>query len=109
MTQGIVVYLFPVSLHKGRYEQQERALRLMEVGDYGNDDLVVVSRSDDDLCAGVQGFQMVAFQVVEQGLQGLCGGDSGTLFGSLVGLPLPYVQLFFRGMGISEQGDANVV
>ena len=65
--QGVVVDGVPVAVDKGRDEQQQRALWLVEVGHHGSDDAVVVARGDDDLCAGVQGFYAVTVQIVADG------------------------------------------
>ena len=70
MTQCIIVYLFPVALHKSRDEQQEGALRLVEVGDYLFYNLIFVARGDDNLRTGVQRFHAVTVQVVQDVLQG---------------------------------------
>ena len=91
MTQCIIVYLFPVALHKSRNEQQEGALRLVEVGDNLLHDLVFITRGDDDLCAGVQGFHAVAVQVIENFLQGFHGCQGRMRF---VWHPLLDVQFF---------------
>ena len=96
-------------MNKGGYEQEQGALWLVEVGHHGLHDLVVISRCDDDLRAGVQSFHLMPVQVVEQGLQGVRGRDGGFLRRKLVGLPLAYVQFFFRGVGVLHYGKPDVV
>ena len=69
MAQCIIVYFLPVTFHKCRDEQQQGALWLMEVGDNFLHNLVVVTRGNDDLRAGMQGLHAVAVQIVEDALQ----------------------------------------
>ena len=109
MCQGIVIDFSPVALYEGRYQQQQRALRLMEVGHHGLDNLVVIPRGNDNLGTGVQGLHPVAVQVVQDGLQGRWGGDALLLGGQLIGLPLADVQFFFGGIGMIHQGQSDVI
>ena len=69
MAQCIIVYLFPVTLHEGRYEQQQGALWLVEVGDNLLHNLVFIAWGDDDLCAGVKSFHAMAIEVGKDFLQ----------------------------------------
>ena len=43
MAQGVVVDGFPVTVYKGRYKQQQGALRLMEIGHHHLYDVVLGS------------------------------------------------------------------
>ena len=63
--EGIVVNRAPVAVHESRDEQQQRALRLVEVGDHHPHDVVFVSGSYDDLRTGVQGCQSVTVQIIQ--------------------------------------------
>ena len=65
MGEGIVVNRAPVAVHESRDEQQQRALRLVEVGDHHPHDVVFVSGSYDDLRTGVQCFHVVTVQIIE--------------------------------------------
>ena len=57
VTQGIAVDGFPVAVYKGRYQQQQGALGLMEIRDHHLDDVVLVTRSNYDLSAGLEHIQ----------------------------------------------------
>ena len=57
MAQGVVVYLFPVAIYKGRYKQQQRALRLMEVCDHHLHNMALLTRSNDYLGACLKHIQ----------------------------------------------------
>ena len=57
VTQGIAVDGFPVAVYKGRYQQQQGALGLMEIRDHHLDDVVLVTRRNYDLGAGLEHFQ----------------------------------------------------
>ena len=46
--QSKVIDSMPVTFHKGRYKQQERALRLVEVGHKHIDYLEVIARNNYD-------------------------------------------------------------
>ena len=54
MGQSVVVDLTPVTTDEGTHEEQERRLWLMEVRNKHTDDLIVVTRTDDDLSAGMK-------------------------------------------------------
>ena len=80
MGEGVVIDGAPIAVHEGRDEEQQGALRLVEVGDHHPHDVVFVARGYDNLCTGMQGFQAVAVQVVCYGLQG-CDGIYVRLIG----------------------------
>ena len=54
MIEGVIINRAPVAPHKSTDQQQQRRLRLVEIGDDGFDDLVVVARRNDDLCGAVE-------------------------------------------------------
>jgi len=81
-------------------------LWLVEVGHYLLDNLVFVTRCNDDLRAGVQGVHLVAVQVVEYVLQGLHGGEVHLV---LIRHPLLHVQLLLVGVGLLCQQYADVI
>ena len=70
MGKGIVVDSAPVATDKGTDQQQESALRLMEVGDEHLYDFILVTRNDDDLRGGMERRQMMAVEPVQQRTKG---------------------------------------
>ena len=57
--EGVVVDLMPVALYKGTHKEQERGLRLVEIGDEHLHNLVVVAWGNDNLGAAVEDVQLV--------------------------------------------------
>ena len=51
MGQGIVINMSPVAIDKRTDEQEQRALRLMEIGDESFNDFIFVAWGNDDLSA----------------------------------------------------------
>ena len=49
MSQGVVIYLVPVTLDKGTDQQEKCRLRLMEIGDEHLHDMISISWRNDDL------------------------------------------------------------
>ena len=49
MSQGVVVYLVPVTMHEGTHQQQQRRLGLMEIGDKHLNYLIILAGSYDNL------------------------------------------------------------
>ena len=75
----------------------------MEVGYQNVYNLVPVTGSNNNLRAGVQGFQAVAVEPgdnVRDGPHGSDAVDETTLCPILVWFPLAYMQLLLRGIGI---------
>ena len=70
MSQGVVVNGFPVSMEESAYQQQQRALRLMEIGDQRIDNLVGIAWGDDDLGAAMQSLQPMPVQERDDILDG---------------------------------------
>ena len=97
MRQGIIVNAFPVPFYECRNQKQQGAWRLVEVGYHAFRHLRFISRREDNLRAGMQGVQPVAFHVVQDVLQGFCCAEGRVGF---VWLPLPYVQVRFLGVGM---------
>ena len=54
MREGVVIDFVPAVADKGADQQQQGALRLVEVGYHAAHDVILVSRSDDNLRGGVQ-------------------------------------------------------
>ena len=65
----------PISVYKGRDKQQQRALRLVEVGDEAFYDFILVAWRDDYLRAGMERGQIVSVHVGNQFANGFCGRD----------------------------------
>ncbi len=57
VAQGVTVDGFPVAVYKGRYKQQQRALRLMEVCDHHLHNMALLTRSNDYLGACLKHIQ----------------------------------------------------
>ena len=70
VSQGVVVNGFPVSMEESAYQQQQRALRLMEIGDQRVDNLVGIAWGDDDLGAAMQSLQPMPVQERDDILDG---------------------------------------
>ena len=82
-------------------------MRLVEVGDEAFYDFILVAWRDDYLRAGMERGQIVSVHVGNQFANGFCGRDVGGHL--VVGLPLIYVQLFERDVGIGLYLAAHVV
>ena len=52
--EGVVIDVVPSVADEGADEQQQCALRLVEVGYHATYDVILVARGNDDLCAGVE-------------------------------------------------------
>ena len=70
VSQGVIVNRFPVSMKESAHQQQQRALRLMEIGDQRVDNLVSIARGDDDLGAAMQSLQAMPVQERDDILDG---------------------------------------
>ena len=97
MAQGVAVDGFPVTFYKGRYKQQQGALRLMEVGNHHLNDVVLVARSNDYLGAGLEDIQAVTVQVIQDMLQGFNRAHCGS---GLIRSPLIYVHLILSSIRV---------
>ena len=86
MSKGVVVDLMPVAMNKSTHQEEERGLRLMEVGDEHLYYLIVIAWGDDNLSAGVEDLQVMCIHPVSQGLKTIEGSTLETVGG--VGLPL---------------------
>ena len=84
-------------------------MRLVEVGDDGSHDVVVVARRDDDLRVGVQNIHFVSEHIVQQPLQRLRGSRLRRAVFFLVGHPLRYVQFFGCSLRRAMHDDAEIV
>ena len=70
VVKGVAVDVAPAfTAHKGRHEQKERGLRLVEIGNHAAHDMVVIPRGDDYLRGGVEGIEVVAIHLAEDGTE----------------------------------------
>ena len=69
MGQCVIVDGAPVPSHKGRYQENERALRLVEVGNEKIHKAEGKARDNDDARTGNQFLQAFAVQVIDNRLQ----------------------------------------
>ena len=85
MGERIVVDFFPPFADECRYEQQQRALRLVKVRDQAARDAEAIARYDHDLRRGFQLLQPGVFHVPGQRLERLAPSDP---LGHVVDFPL---------------------
>ena len=71
MLQGVVVDAVPVAMHEGTDKEEQRGLRLVEIGDEHFYYFVFVARNDDNLGTAVEDGQTATVHPVEQGLNTL--------------------------------------
>ena len=64
--EGVVVDFAPVAVDEGTHEEEERGLGLVEIGDEGLHDFVVVAGSDDDLSGTVEDGEVVTVHPIEK-------------------------------------------
>ena len=67
VVEGVLIDVTPTVADKGADEQQQRGLRLVEIGDEMGDDFVLVARHNDNLRAGGEHVELVARDPVENG------------------------------------------
>ena len=84
--KGVVVERTPAVAYKGRHEQEQSGLRLMEVRYHAVDDAVAVARCDDYACVGHQGVFAEAVEPGEYGFHGF--GHAQCRMRGVVGVPL---------------------
>ena len=73
IVKSVAVDLFPISVYKGRYQQEQGALGLVEIGYHHLHDVVLVARSYDDLGACLEHIKMMTVQVIQYILKRLYG------------------------------------
>ena len=81
-------------------------MRLVEVGNHGFYDSIFVSRSNDDLRAGMQRFHVMPVEVGYNCLQSIYSGCCCCFKRRFIRLPLFYMQIFFRSVRIVQQSNA---
>ena len=106
VAQGVAVYGFPVAVYKGRHQQQQSTLRLVEIGNHYLYDVVPVTRRNYDLSACLEHIQMMTVQVIQYLLESLdrCHCRIG-----LVRSPLLDMHIILSSIGMGTQIDANIV
>ena len=105
MSKGVVIYTSPFTLHKGTDEQEQCALRLMEIGDEDIDDMILEAWGDDNLCGRMKSLARVAVEIIAYLAQSIDGVEWGSALGGkslgiIVWLPLTHMQLLFGEIGI---------
>ena len=107
--EGVVVDFAPVAVDEGTHEEEERGLGLVEIGDEGLHDFVVVAGSDDDLSGTVEDGEVVTVHPIEK--RGERGESvlrpSGRL--NIVGFPLGDVEAGLGDVGIGDGLEAHVI
>ena len=81
-----VIHVTPISTHKRRHEQQQRRLRLMEVGYDAFHNLEFISRGDDYARITYKRRQPVSVKSVNDAMQRLGSRQSGMILA--IGVPL---------------------
>ena len=97
MIESIVINLAPIALNKGRHEQQQCALGLMEIGHDALHDVECIAWCYHYLSVGVQRQQVVTIKVVKYLLQCLECGETIVLL--LIRHPLSHAQLLLCSIG----------
>ena len=69
--EGVVVYASPVAMDEGGDEQEQGALRLVEVGYHHFYYVVSVARCYYDLGTGLEHIKMMTVQIIQDILEGL--------------------------------------
>ena len=87
VAEGVIVYALPVVADGCRHEEEERALRLVEIGEQGVDDPETVAGKDDN---GRGSLEVIALRFVEPTQQGVHGFAEGAGIGEFIRLPLAH-------------------
>ena len=104
MRQCPVIDTMPVVPDEGCDEQEERAVRLVEVRHHPTDEAIAVAGRNDDARGEDQMLLSLRLQVAEERVKGF--GGRQLLLGSLfVGQPLLYVKGCRCGIGMTAQCD----
>ena len=110
MVEGVAIDVTPaIATDKGRDEEQEGGLRLVEISDHAAYDVVAVAGGDDDLGGGVEGTEVVAVQPVEDGAERGEDIDVRRACGGFIGLPLLHFQVGLGGRGVGEDFPSYIV
>ena len=105
MHEGIVIDTMPVLTDQCGDEQEERAVRLVEVRHHPSDDPVGVAGCDDDACREDERLLTMCLEVAKEcSERRICG----QFFPSLVtvGLPLLHMKFPHRGLGMTMEVDS---
>ena len=84
----------------------------MEIGYQHLHNLIGITRSDDDLCAGMQGFQSVAVEVIDDCLDSLHRSDAIhqiAICRLLVWVPLVHVQLLLACLRMLDEMHSHII
>ena len=105
--ERVVVDPPPVAFHEGGDQEQQRAPRLVEVGDDPFHQLELVARGDDDPRRRHQAVGAPAVEVIQDVPQRL--GHGQAVVGLVIRHPLPHDQFLARGIRIILDEHADVV
>ena len=99
-------------MQEGTHQEKQGALRLMEIGYQHLHNLIGITWSDDDLRAGVKGFQSVAVEIIDDCLDSLHRSDvihQIAICRQLVWIPLFYMQVLFTCLRMLDEMHAHIV
>ena len=65
MSQRIIIYSPPVSMQESTYEQEQCALRLMEIGDEHIHNLIFIARHNDYLRGEMYRVHIIGIHILE--------------------------------------------
>ena len=110
VVQGVVVDAMPIAPHEGRYQQQQGAARLVEVGDDAAHDVKIVTGGYDDARRSMEHRQGVGVHIIQQRLQCLRRtGLHARLGRQLIGHPLRHMQFVGRQVGAAQHLHAYII
>ena len=90
----------PVAMHESAHQQEQRALRLVEVGDESIDDFVFIARRDDYLRRGMERIESLLVEIIGERLQCLLWLHLGSIVA--VRLPLRHLKARVASRRIAE-------
>ena len=99
-------------MQEGTHQEKQGALRLMEIGYQHLHNLIGITWSDDDLRAGVKGFQSVAVEIIDDCLDSLHRGDAihqVAICRQLVWIPLVYMQILLACLRMLDEMYSHIV
>ena len=99
-------------MQEGTHQEKEGALRLMEIGDQHLHYLIGITRSNDNLRAGMQGFQTVAVEIIDDCLDSLHRSDAIhqiAICRQLVWIPLLYMQILLACLRMLDEMHTHIV
>ena len=103
VVQGMAINLVPILSHERRYEQKQRALGLVEIGNDCFYYMIVIARRNYDLRVGSKRVQIVAIEIFHYFSESFKSGKRFfAAFRVFIRKPLVHCQIFFVGIGIAR-------